>query len=153
MSNQPPNGQYTIESVLLGQKVLEVEGGKANDGTVVDLWQNKGEPHQRWQLTRVTEDNGDTFYTIGHPNSRMVMEAPEPWRQGDPVVMRDYDEGDDKRHRQWKLVPAPGKEDAYKIENRLSGFVIDVEDGISGTEKIKQYASWDAPDDRQHWKL
>lgn len=152
-SGQLPDGQYTIESMLLRQKVLEVEGEKANDGTAVDLWQDKGEPHQRWQLTRVVEDSGDVFYTIGHPNSPMVMEAPGPWRQGDPVFMRNYDEGEDKRHRQWKLVPVFGKEDVYKIENRRSGFVIDVKDGIAGTEQIKQYASWDAPDDRQHWRL
>ncbi len=153
MSGQLSDGQYIIESMMLSKKVLEVEGEKANDGTRVDLWQNNDKPHQRWQLTKVAEDKGEIFYVIKHPNSSMAMEAPGPWKQGDAIVLRDYEQGDDKRHRQWKRVPIPGQTDVYKIVNRLSGFVIDVEGGASGTRQIKQYASWYAPDDRQHWKL
>src|SRR5918997_323666 len=153
MSGQLSDGQYIIESMMLSKKVLEVEGEKANDGTRVDLWQNNDKPHQRWQLTKVAEDKGEIFYVIKHPNSSMAMEAPGPWKQGDAIVLRDYEQGDDKRHRQWKLVVVAGQTNAYKIVNRLSGFVIDVEGGASGTKQIKQYASWPAPDDRQHWKL
>src|SRR6476661_2569451 len=108
VSGQSPDGQYVIESVLLSKKVLEVEGERANDGTRVDLWEDQGKPHQCWQLTKVAEESGEVFYAIGHPNSPMVMEAPGPWKPGDPVVMRNYDQDGDKRHRQWKLVPVPG---------------------------------------------
>jgi hypothetical protein len=118
------------------------------------LWQDHRKPHQRWQLTRVAEESGEVFYTIGHPNSPMVMEAPGPWKPGDPVVMRNYDQNGDKRHRQWKMVPVPGPtDDVYMIINRLSGLVIDVEHGDAEKGAIKQYTSWKAPDDRQHWKL
>src|SRR5918998_1679309 len=52
------------------------------------------------------------------------------------------------------MVPAPGPtDDVYMIINRLSGLVIDVEHGDAEKGAIKQYASWKAPDDRQHWKL
>jgi hypothetical protein len=157
MSGQMADGQYIIESMLPSKKVLEVEGEKANDGTEVDLWQDNDKPHQRWQLTRVAEDQdkGEVFYTIGHPNSPMVMEAPGPWRRGDPIVMRDYGhDGGDKLHRQWKLVPVLDQTNVYEIVNRRSGFVIDAEDGEPGTGQIRQYESWfKAPDGRQHWRL
>lgn len=74
-SMQLTEGQYKIVSVLTG-KVLEVEGERPNDGTRVDQWQDNDKPHQRWQLSKVDEDQGQVFYTIGHPNSSMVMEAP-----------------------------------------------------------------------------
>lgn len=154
MSGQLPNGKYVIESVLRGGQVLEVEGEIANDGTRVDLWQDNNKPHQRWQLTEVTDDSGDSFYTIGHPGSPMVMEAPGPWQRGDPIVMRDYErDGGDRTHRHWKLISGPGHLQYYKIMNRRSGLVIDVEGGISGTGQIKQYESWDAPDMRQYWDI
>jgi hypothetical protein len=64
--------------------------------------------------------------------------------------MRRYEPSGDQRHRQWKFEHAA--DNIYKIVNRRSGLVIDVEHGKSDAE-IKQYISWNAPDDRQHWRL
>jgi hypothetical protein len=156
------DGVYKIVSLLDGKKVLEVKGGKANVGTPVDLWQDNDKPHQRWQLTKIDEENGEVFYTIGHPGSGLVMEAPGraglPWEAkeyaGTGVVLRGYQSnGGDQRHRQWKLKPVSGKQDIYTIINRRSGFAIDVEHGDPKNGVIKQYALWNAPDDRQRWEL
>lgn len=70
------DGVYKIVSILDDKKVLEVKGGKANVGTPVDLWQDNDKPHQRWQLTKVDEENSEIFYIIGHLESGLAMEAP-----------------------------------------------------------------------------
>lgn len=167
------DGRYKIVSVLsekVGKdvKVLEVCGVKANEGTPVDLWKDNNGLHQRWQLIKVDEDQGQVFldeededqdqvfYTIGHPNSSMVMEAPGPhWGgpkgKGVGVAMRSYEHGGDQRHRQWRLEHVV--DNVYKIMNRRSDFVLDVEDGDLDKGAIKQQESWNAPDDRQHWRL
>jgi hypothetical protein len=150
-STRLPDGRYKIISVLSG-KVLEVRGEKANDGTPVDQYDDHDKPHQRWQLRRVAEQSGEDFFVIEHPNSSKAMEAPGPWNAGDPIVMRDYEEGEDKSHRQWALEPVPRREGVYIIRNRRSHFVIDVEGGTD-SGKIKQYGFWDPHDGRQRWKL
>ena len=155
MSAPLPDGVYKIVSLLDDSKVLEVMGEEAHDGTPVDLWENNDKPHQQGQLTKVDEENGEAVYTIGHPGTGMVMEAPGPWNAGDPVVMRNYDQNgsSDQRHRQWKFQPVSGKQDTYKIVNRRSGLAIDVKDGRNSNEvDVKQYALWD-DDGRQQWKL
>lgn len=166
MSMQLPEGKYKIISTL-GPKVLSVNGETANDGTAVIQWQDQDKPNQRWQLTKIAEEGSDIFYTIGHPNSSMVMEAPGPWKRGNAIVMRRYEhDGSDQRHRQWKLESVPGEPDVCKIINRRrpfdgddENFVIDVTDGDrEGTNNIKLQPSWkkfpqDHPGDRQHWKL
>jgi hypothetical protein len=151
VSTQLQDGQYKIVSALSG-KVLEIRGEGANDGTPVDQYDDNNKPHQRWQLRRVVEENGEAFFVIEHPNSSKVMEAPGPWNPGDPIVVRDYEEGDDKSHRQWKLEPVPRQEEVYTIRNRRSNLVIDIEGGADSGQ-VKQYESWDSHDGRQHWKL
>jgi Ricin-type beta-trefoil lectin domain-like len=165
----PDGGQYVIESMLDNNLVLDVSGGTAGDGTPVILWTNsKNPPYQHWRLTKVdegTDDKGNViYYTIGTlGDDRKVMEAPGPWHEGDPIVMRgynpdDFKNGDDLTHRQWVLVPVPGQSNVYKIVNRRSKRCIDVKDGkIEKVEEIelRQYTCWDPSykPQRQQWKL
>src|SRR5919202_5243893 len=99
MSAPLPDGVYKIVSLLDDRKVLEVMGEEAHDGTPVDLWENNDKQHQQWRLTKVGEENGEAVYTIGHPGTGMVMEAPgrqeAPWEavekyRGTGIVMRAY---------------------------------------------------------------
>ncbi|MGH8602600.1 MAG: RICIN domain-containing protein [Gammaproteobacteria bacterium] len=148
------DGQSIIESPSepFRKKVLEVKGEKANDGTLVDLWENKEKPHQRWQLTKVDEEGGSVYYKIEHPNSSLVMEAlGRPQANGNSVVMRNYDQN--KKNHQWKFVPVSGQTGVYQIATREGGLVIDIEHGTGGAGEIKQYRSYPHRDARQHWKL
>jgi len=162
MPDQPLNGQYIIESMLYTTKVLDVDGGRANEGTPILLWENSDSPNQHWQLTRVVDENGEVFYTIATlgdydetiMRTAPVMEAPGPWNPGDPIIMREYEQSTsgDQRHRHWKLIPVDPSAPNYKIMNRRSGFVIDIPAEGQG-EKVAQYASWEPPDNRQKWRL
>lgn len=172
MSEQSLDGEYAIESMLDDRVVLEVKGGSANDGTFVDVYSNSDNPPwQRWRLTKVDEEAGKAFYTIGVSGEHdpamkapPVMEAPAPWEPGDHISMREYTPpehkpDDDLRHRQWSFDPVPGRPNIYTIVNRRTKRCIDVKDGKISTEsngkKCGEVIQWelhaDASGSRQNW--
>jgi hypothetical protein len=133
------------------QLVLEVEGEATTEGTRVEQYTDTGKDHQRWRLKPAGSDNED-FYNIENAHSAMSLEVVNYSKNsGEEIVQRPY--GDGPLHRQWKLVPVPGKTNVYKIENRNSGLVLDDVGGqTDAPAPVKQYGSWD-DDGRQQWQL
>jgi Ricin-type beta-trefoil lectin domain-like len=105
------------------QLVLQIAGGVTTEGTRAEQYTDTSGDHQRWRLKPVGPGN-EGFYIIENVHSTMSLEVVNASGQpGAEIVQRPY--GDGPLHRQWKLVPVPGKTDVYKIENRNSGLVLD----------------------------
>ena len=133
------------------QLVLEVEGEATTEGTRVEQYTDTSKDHQWWRLKPAGAGN-EGFYNIENVHNAMSLEVVNYSKEpGAEIVQRPY--GDGPLHRQWKLVPVPGKEDVYKIENRNSGLVLD---DVGGQKEapapVRQYGSWN-DDGRQQWKL
>jgi hypothetical protein len=96
----------------LSQLVLEVEGEALTEGTRIQQYTDSGKNHQCWIL-KSADLAAEGFYNIENVHSGMSMEvvnySTEP---GAEIVQRPYGSG--PSHRQWKLVPVPGKEQVYK---------------------------------------
>lgn len=66
-----PDGVYAVQSKVGGAKrVLDTAGGGKNNGTNIQIWDNYGNPNQKWQFTR--QSSG--YYTIMNTDSKKYLD-------------------------------------------------------------------------------
>ncbi|WP_058270214.1 RICIN domain-containing protein [Olsenella massiliensis] len=109
----PPvaEGEYVIESVNGGRKVLDVTAGSTSDGANVQAYESNMSPAQRWRLT-FHEDSG--CYTIGLAGTSKVLDvSAASARDGANVQIWD-DNGTDAQL--WTIVKMGG---SYQVVSRL----------------------------------
>lgn len=151
-----PQGPLVVVSAHNG-KVLEVAEDTAG-GSVIVQSVDQGEKHQRWSFVSVAIDGVSDFYKIVNLHSGLALgieyESPE---DGATVLQRAYPQGHEALHMQWQPVSEKKEKNTfYRIINRRSQKVLDIEGGETGSSEKKenriiQWTYWGGSN--QRWRI
>lgn len=110
-------GNYVFQSALNNQKVIDVEGGKSQNGTNIQLWESNGTNAQKYHVQLVSMG----YYKIASAISGRVLDVAGGVRgSGVNVHLYDYNGTDAQL---WRFYNAGNG--YYYIKNKL-GYFIDV---------------------------
>jgi beta-xylosidase len=136
-----PTRAYKCVSVRSG-KVIDVSGGRTDDGAPLIQWYDNGQTNQQWAF----QSTSDGYYIITCVHSGKALDVQgSSLADGAPIVQAT---ADGRASQQWQLVPQGGG--VFVVVNRNSGKVIDVSGGRTddGAPLIQWYNN---TGDNQRW--
>jgi hypothetical protein len=125
-------------------KVLDVYGGRIDDGANVYQWDWHGDNNQRWKI----EQQSDGYYRIVSKNSGKVLDIRgNSTANNANVYQYGWHGGDNQR---WKLESL--NNGYYKITSKHSGKVLEIEGASTANGGNLDQYDWHGGDNQQ-WKI
>ena len=138
------DGVYTISSAL-GNRVLDIPGGKTSAGEVVQLYDSNGSTAQQYQIKRLP----DGYYSITNVKSGLSLSS-APLIGLMNVVTISQEKADGTRRQEYMIKQSGGK---YVIASAWdSTYVFDVAGGANKNGAKVQVYKWNGSN-AQHWNL
>ena len=138
------DGVYTISSAL-GNRVLDIPGGKTSAGEVVQLYDSNGSTAQQYQIKRLP----DGYYSITNVKSGLSLSSAPLIGLMNGVTI-SQEKADGTRRQEYMIKQSGGK---YVIASAWdSTYVFDVAGGANKNGAKVQVYKWNGSN-AQHWNL